>query len=1204
MKKLRLLCAIVLIVQGLSAQTTKTAKLVIPIGHTSGVNAVDISPDSRFYLTGSLDYTVKIWDKGGDEMRTLAGHTKNVRAVSFSPISKEDPVGGKYILSGSNDNTAILWDFLGVQLGKFTEPGDQGEITSVAFSPIGREMVVGSKSGNAWLLDDTCKGILKFQHKKEVSSVAFSPNGDFILTGCKDKTALLWKRKDASRPVRIFSGHTEAVLSAVFSKTGDTILTGSADGTAILWKLTGEKIRTFQHAGELRSVAISPDGQKIITGNAEGTIKVWNLADKESKSMKLYDRELRTLKISADGQQMLSGSSVHPAAKVSKLDGSIIHTLKGHTNGITALALSPDGASLLVAHEDSTAKLWDLSARTVQSFSYPERLVSVAFSPKYAEKSKSGKIFITGCEDRICRVQDYKGKEKMQFKSAKRAVFSADGNFVLTGNSDGITQYWDLATNKVLPLPNTLRDITALAISPTEGSKAFAIGSNDGRVVYWDSVAAKPVTFSLSMPMSVKAIAFAPDGKTMAFGESGGFTEIRDLSGTLVKEYPNRKRGIKDVRTLAFSLPTDKDKKGGKFVLRAAGNNVERWDIAKAQIDTFSGHTSVVTALVHSPEGNLIYTGSKDGTVKIWDALSGKTLVTLVSIDSADWAVTTPRGLYDASPSAMKLMHYVAGTDVISIDQIKDRYYEPGLLAKVAGFNEDTIRNVTMIDTLSLFPEVTMKIVGNKLKITLKERNGGIGKLSLYVDHSRMIENINPDKLTDLPLIDLDTFRKKFRTDIPNKIGLVSFNKENELGSQRYELLYAYVGARGDGNDNARNNCETAEPNIFLVVVGTSKYRNSAINLAFPDQDAAAMADALYGVANVMRPGHVFLKHLSTSGKDGVTLATKANIKAAFDEFAELASPCDVLVAYFSGHGKNWALENGKRAKFYYLTQGISAGELSDKGLRDAHAISDGELEEYLNNVPAQKQVLILDACHSGQANANIKLKGAAEGKDLNTNQQIALELLNGRTGAWILSGSMADMRSWEASKYGQGLLTYSLLDGMSGAAVIAGNHVDVSSLFSHARNQVPDLAESIGQTQTPVQLGEGATFPIGIKNETVMIKLPQAKDVFTQSEFISEECIDDTLKLGEALNDYFFEQRLKGKAARYVYYSSTIPLDNGFRVKGIYSVKGDKVIVGGNLFLGTKPFGYRFSVEGGKDTKDLVDKIIREIEPRIPKRD
>ena len=71
-------------------------------------------------------------------------------------------------------------------------------------------------------------------------------------------------------------------------------------------------------------------------------------------------------------------------------------------------------------------------------------------------------------------------------------------------------------------------------------------------------------------------------------------------------------------------------------------------------------------------------TTSKDGTVKLWDLAAGKEIATLISIGAQDWAVTTPSGLYDASPGAMKLMHYVVGMDVVTLRQIKERYWEPG----------------------------------------------------------------------------------------------------------------------------------------------------------------------------------------------------------------------------------------------------------------------------------------------------------------------------------------------------------------------------------------------------------------------------------------------------------------------------------------------------------------------------------------------
>lgn len=1194
-----------LITWSLPIDAQQAAKLVIPVGHTADINAVDISPNGRYFLTGSLDNTVKIWDESGLEIRTLAGHKMNVRAVAFSPLTKADPEGGMHILTGSNDYTAILWDKFGHELAKFTEPSDKnGEISSVAFAPEGTAMLVGSQSGNVWLLNDTLKPLLKFPHKGAVSAVAFSPKGDYIITACSNQTAVLWKRSDAGAPMRVFS-HAAAVTAVVFSTSGDTILTGCADGTASLWKINGDKIRSFQHAIEVQSVGMSPDGRLVATGSSNGTLVVWKLTDQDAKPFKIFDRGLKSLKFTPDGQRILCASDKKPLAKLCNLDGRVLKKLKGYTSAITSMALSPDGTSLLVGHADSTAKLWDLASQKVRCFPYKARVESVTFSPKNREDAEGGKFILTGCDDRVCRMQDQSGNlVGAPFAQANRALFSNDGQAVLTGNSDGTLKIWNLALKQSRLLTHTERSVTSLAFSPVPGSKAFAIGSSDGGVVYWDSAGAQPVSFKLSMPMPVFAMAFAPDGQTIVSGQQGGLTEIRDLSGTLIKEYPNRKRGTQNVRSVTFSPPNASDKKGGRYVLRTSGNNVERWDWAKSKVDTLSGHTAEVVAVTFTSDGSACFTASKDGTVKYWNVATGKEIATLVSIDSTDWAVTSPSGLFDASTYATKLMHFTTGMDVISFKQINERYYEPGLLAKVTGFSSDSVRNVTRIDSLSLFPEVTMNLNGNKLEVSIKERNGGIGKLSLFVNKKRMIENINPKKLKTLPPIDLDTFLNIYRSDIPNTIGLVSYNADNVLRSQPYERIYQPFGARGEEDENAgsiaaaRNNCATADPHIYLIIVGTSKYQDSTINLAYPDLDAQAMAKALSDVGLAMRPGRVHLKVLSTNPGQGVELATKANIKASFEQFAKEASPCDVLLAYFSGHGKNWAPEEGKRAKFYYLTGGISSGKLRDDALRNAHAISDAELETWLTNVPAEKQVLILDACHSGAAAEN--LKGIGQ-RNLNSNQAIALKLLNDRTGTWILSGSMADSKSYEASKFGQGLLTYSLLSGMNGAG-LNRKEVDVDKLFQYARNEVPKLAESIGQTQTPVLLGEGESFPIGLNDGSIDIKLPQPKDVFIPSKFQSRKDILDNLKLGEALNDYFYEQRLKGTQAKYVYYETSTILSHGYRVEGSYEENGELVTIYANLFKGTQPIGQPFELKGTKDTKMLVDLILKEIKPRVGK--
>ena len=80
-------------------------------------------------------------------------------------------------------------------------------------------------------------------------------------------------------------------------------------------------------------------------------------------------------------------------------------------------------------------------------------------------------------------------------------------------------------------------------------------------------------------------------------------------------------------------------------------------------------------------------------------------LCRLVSFDKGEWAVVDPVGRYDASNGGdVEGLHWVVGNEPIALNQLKERYYDPGLLAKHLGFNKEPLRDVAAFTDVQALP--------------------------------------------------------------------------------------------------------------------------------------------------------------------------------------------------------------------------------------------------------------------------------------------------------------------------------------------------------------------------------------------------------------------------------------------------------------------------------------------------------------------
>jgi WD40 repeat protein len=456
------------------------------------------SPDGRLLVSAGGDSIFRLWETAsGRLLQEFPGLILGQASAAFSRDGQTFTFVGR-------DNHVHVRD-LAAGKDRRVVPLPPGGVIAVALAPDGKTAALLSPPQPCRLWDLTTNQELRRVdllargqkgQQMSLTRLAFSPDGKRLVAGGQmgNQIAIFLADISGTREPESLAVLTGGFSSVLFSPAGNLVAVVVQNQEVHLLDAGSRKpVSQVSARGVVDfSLAFAPDGKRLAVASAGGVDLVEAATGNSLRKFPAFPGVSPCVAISPDGKTLAIGGADATIRLWDTATGKEVHPHEGHAGALGAAVYSPDGTVVATSAADVTIRLWDpRTGREVRRFTR-EHKAGVAVGPALLTFAGGGKLLAAAWADGLVYRWDVSSGKPLSPKhdfgpAYLLSAFSPDGASLARVTPDGAVHLWDVAT----------------------GQEFRRLGGPAGK--------APPAP---GMWGAISAIAFAPDGRTVATGLS------------------------------------------------------------------------------------------------------------------------------------------------------------------------------------------------------------------------------------------------------------------------------------------------------------------------------------------------------------------------------------------------------------------------------------------------------------------------------------------------------------------------------------------------------------------------------------------------------------------------------------------------------------------------------------------------------------